>query len=308
MWIINKILKKHKKISFCALADEWLEYKKNSIKKSTYCYYLLCIEKYLKPNLKDLNLDKTINYNNFIENLSKKFAPKTVRDITTILKSIFKYYEEEYKKKLKIKKVNVPKMEKKNLKILSDSERKKIEKYCIKNKDLKEIGIVICLNTGLRIGEICGLKWEDINLNEKVISVKRTVQRVYDENLHKTKVIVGKPKTDCSIRTIPISNKLLEVLKPIKKEYKEDCYILSGKDKCVEPRYYEYFFKTLLEKLKIKPYKFHILRHTFASKCVEIGMDTKSLSEILGHSNVNITLNIYVHSNNKIKKKYLEKL
>ena len=131
---------------------------------------------------------------------------------------------------------------------------------------------------------------------------------LYDENLHTTNVIVGKPKTDCSIRTIPISNKLLEVLKSIKKEYKGDCYILSGKDKCVEPRDYEYFFKTLLKKLKIKPYKFHILRHTFASKCVEIGMDTKSLSEILGHSNVNITLNIYVHSNNKIKKKYLEKL
>lgn len=310
MWSLNKILKKKEdeKMNFNALADEWLEYKKNSIKESTYYNYLLYIEKYLKPNLKDIKFDETINYNDFINRLSKKLAPKTIRDIITILKSIFRYYEEEYEEHLKVKKVNVPKLEKKKLKILSNTEKNKIENYCLEHNDLKEIGIIICLNTGLRIGEICGLKWKDINLDEKTINVKRTVQRIYDKSSHTTKVIVGKPKTDSSIRTIPISNKLLKELKPLKKKYKDDYYVLSGDIKYVEPRDYQYFFKTLLKRLKIKSYKFHILRHTFASECIEVGMDVKSLSEILGHSNVNITLNIYVHSNYKLKKKFLEKL
>ena len=310
MWNLNKIFKKKEgtQMTFNNLANEWLEYKKNSIKESTYYNYLLCIENYLKPNLKDINLNETINYNDLINKLSETLAPKTIKDIITILKSIFKYYEEEYETHLKIKKANVPKLARKKLKILTKSEKNKMESYCIKHNDLKEIGIIICLNTGLRIGEICGLKWKDVNLDEKTISVKRTVQRIYNKNSHTTKVIIGKPKTDSSIRTIPISNKLLKVLKPLKKKYKDDYYVLSDDIKYVEPRDYQYFFKTLLKRLKIKPYKFHILRHTFASECIEVGMDVKSLSEILGHSNVNITLNIYVHSNYKLKKKYLEKL
>ena len=107
---------------------------------------------------------------------------------------------------------------------------------------------------------------------KKVISTKRAVQRIYDKKSHTTKVIVEKPKTDSSIRTIPISNKLLKVLKPLKKKYKDDYYVLSDDIKYVEPRDYQYFFKTLLKRLKIKSYKFHILRHTFASECIEAGI------------------------------------
>ena len=306
MWSLNKILKRKEdeKMTFDNLADEWLEYKKNSIKESTYYNYLLCIENYLKPNLKNINLNETISYNDLINKLSETLAPKTIKDIITVLKSIFKYYEEEYETHLKIKKANVPKLAKENLKILTKTEKNNMESYCIKHNDLKEIGIIICLNTGLRIGEICGLKWKDINFEEKVINVQRTVERIYDKKSHTTKIIVGKPKTDSSIRSIPISNKLLGLLKPIKKKYKDDYYVLSGNEKCIEPRDYQYYFKALLKKLKIKPYKFHILRHTFASECIEVGMDVKSLNEILGHSNVNITLNTYVHSNYKLKKNF----
>ena len=129
------------------------------------------------------------------------------------------------------------------------------------------------------------------------------------EKDNNSKIIINSPKTTSSIRKVPINNKLYEVLKPLKKEYKNEDFFLTGSsEKYIEPRNYQYMFKFILSESKVKPYKFHILRHTFATYCIEVGMDAKSLSEILGHSNVNITLSRYVHSSDKIKKKFLEKL
>ena len=165
------------------------------------------------------------------------------------------------------------------------------------------------MNTGLRIGEICALKWKDINLEKRIIYVQATLERIYDENLKKTKVIIDKPKTKNSVRQIPISNKLYSILKPLKKKYEEEDFFLTGKsERYVEPRSYQYIYKRVLKKCKIQPHKFHCLRHSFASECINVGMDIKTLSEILGHANVNITLNIYVHSSYQTKKKYLEKI
>lgn len=151
--------------------------------KNQHITYLLCIENYLKPNLKDINLNETINYNDLINKLSETLAPKTIKDIITILKSIFKYYEEEYETHLKIKKANVPKLAKKKLKILTKSEKNKMESYCIKHNDLKELGIIICLNTGLRIGEICGLKFKDINFEKKLSILKELFKEYTIKNL-----------------------------------------------------------------------------------------------------------------------------
>lgn len=135
------------------------------------------------------------------------------------------------------------------------------------------------------------------------------MQRVYDNEQKKTKIIIDVPKTAKSIRQIPISNKLYEILKIIKKKYNDDDFFLTGSSqKFIEPRNYQKYFKNVLRKCRIKSYKFHTLRHTFASNCIEVGMDVKSLSEMLGHSSVEITLNKYVHSNYKMQKKYLEKL
>ena len=185
MWNLNKIFKKKEgtEMTFNNLANEWLEYKKNSIKESTYYNYLLCIENYLQPNFKDLKLNETINYHDLINKLSETLAPKTIKDIITILKSIFKYYEEEYETHLKIKKANVPKLARKKLKILTKSEKNKMESYCIKHNDLKEIGIIICLNTGLRIGEICGLKLKDINFEKKLSILKELFKEYTIKNL-----------------------------------------------------------------------------------------------------------------------------
>lgn len=165
------------------------------------------------------------------------------------------------------------------------------------------------LNTGLRIGEICALKFKNIDLERRIIYVENTMQRIYDKNTGKTKIVITEPKTRKSEREIPISNKLYEVLKPLKKIYKNEDFFLTGESgKYVEPRNYENIYKNILKKSNVKTNNFHVLRHTFASNCVEVGMDVKALSEILGHSSVNITLNLYVHSSYRQKKKYLEKL
>ena len=307
--LIKKIKKEGEKIEFEQIAEEWLEYKKISIKESTYCNYLFIIEKYLNPKFKGKYIDKIQNYNYYIQELLKELSPKTVRDIINVLKSILKYYEDEYNSILQVKRINLPKLEKTRLKILNKQEKLKLEKYCIEKNNLKTLGIIVCLNTGMRVGEICSLKWKNIDLDDRKIYIDKTLQRVYNKNKKNTNLIIDRPKTECSIRSIPINQKLYAILRPLRKKYKDEDYFLSGKSKeIVEPRNYQYTFKSILKECKIKPYKFHILRHTFATNCIEVGMDAKSLSEILGHSDVNVTLGIYVHSSDKIKKKYLEKL
>lgn len=309
--IQEKLKKISKNICFEDMANEWSKIKKKEIKESTYCNYVYIIDRYLMPNFQKCKLRnfKDYNYENFIEEMSEEYAPKTIRDILNVLKAILKYAGEEYSYQINYEKIKLPKLEVKKLKVLSDKEKNKLEKYCNKENSLKSIGILICLNTGLRIGEICALKWENIDFDERNIYVKKTLQRVYSRKNNKTKVIIDKPKTACSIRSIPISNKLYNILQPLKKKYKEDAFLLTGSnEKHIEPRNYQNIFKEILKRSKVKPYKFHILRHTFATDCVEVGMDIKSLSEILGHADVNITLNRYVHSSYKMKKKYLEKL
>ena len=310
MWNLKKVLKmkEGRKKRFESLANEWLEYKKNSIKESTYCNYLFIIEKYLNPYFKNEYICNITNYNNLIQDLSKKLAPKTIRDIICILIAILKYYEEEYEYILKIKKANLPKLNKSKIEVLTKKEKRKLENYCMNNLSLETLGIIISLNTGMRIGEICSLKWNDVDIGEKIIKVKNTIQRIYNKRKNKSSVIIGTAKTDNSIREIPMNKKLYEILRTMKKFYSKDSYVLSGNTKAIEPRRYQKVFKYILKKSRIKQYKFHILRHTFATECIEVGMDIKSLSEILGHANVNITLKTYVHSTNEMKKKYLEKL
>lgn len=313
LYKIKEFIKKKEgdNLTFDVVTTEWLEHKKILIKESTYSNYAYSINKYLLPTFKDMKLKKLqdYNFNEFIEKLMESLSSKTIRDIVCVLKSILCFAEDEYNYNLKKNKIICPKMDKENLVVLSKRERIRLENYCLKENTLRSIGIVICLNTGIRVGEICALNWKDIDLEKNELHIRHTLQRIYDKDQKKTKIIIDKPKTKNSVRTIPISNKLHEILKELRKEYKDDDFLLTGdSEKYIEPRNYQYIFKDILKKSKIKKYKFHILRHTFATECIEVGMDVKSLSEILGHANVEITLNKYVHSSYKTKKKYLEKL
>ena len=303
------IVSRKRRKNFRVVTEEWLKYKKNTVKKSTYYNYSYSVEKYLYPKFADQDITQIKDYNDFIEKLTDTLAPKTVRDIITKLKEIINFYEEEHNTKLNIKKMSLPKMNKKEIQILSNKEKQKLEKYCIEQNSLKSLGILICLNTGLRIGEVCALRWENIDFESKKINIEKTIERIYSKEENKTIVIIDTPKSITSVRTIPINSKLYNILKQIRGKSKKTDFVLAGSSEhYVEPRNYQYHFKEILKRSKVKKYKFHTLRHTFATNCIEAGMDIKSLSEILGHADVSITLNIYVHSSDKAKRKYLEKI
>lgn len=178
----------------------------------------------------------------------------------------------------------------------------------MKNLNTTSAGILISLNTGLRIGEVCALKWSNIDFDKAILHVRSTVARIKNTDDSKsTKLIIDTPKTKSSIRDIPISNKVMNVLKALHENSKSE-YVVSEKAGFVSPRTYEYRFHKVLDECQIQPINYHALRHTFATRCIELGVDVKTLSEILGHSNVSVTLNTYVHSSMERKREQLEKL
>ena len=297
-------------ITFKKMTNNWLLYKKHKIKESTYLSYNYTINTYLNKKFKKKRASYFLTYdiNEFIDELEETLSNKTVRDIVLVLKSILKFAERKYNTNFKLDLITMPTTEKNELQVFNEKEVKKIEKACINSEDDRRIGVLISIYTGMRIGEICALKWEDIDFSKKLINVNKTLQRVYVEK-KKTKVIITSPKSKTSERKIPIPNILFEELKRLNELYDKKAYILTGNiDKYMEPRTYQIIYKKVLKEKEIRYRNFHCLRHTFATRCVRVGMDTKSLSEVLGHSDVNITLNRYVHSSYDSKKKFMDKL
>ena len=299
-----------KRQKFNVVCDEWLEYKKMRIKESTYANYKLKITNYLKKDFGERNLKEiaNINLNRYVEELQFKLSSKTVKDIITVLKSILKYAERKYNMDFKLDLVSTPITTTKEAEVFNERERKKIEEYILDSDNIMNLGILISMYTGLRIGEVCALKWSDIDFESKKIRIRHTVQRIYMSKKN-SKLVITSPKTKNSVREIPIAPILYKKLKEISKQYKKDTFILSGlKERPIEPTGYRYTYNKILKECHIPYKKFHCIRHTFATRCIRVGMDVKSLSEILGHSNVSVTLGIYVHSSFKIKKKFIDKL
>ena len=192
--------------------------------------------------------------------------------------------------------------------VFNEKERQKLLKYLIESQNIKNLGVLISLYSGLRIGEVCGLKWKDIDFENKVLNVRRTIQRVYLGE-RESKIISTTPKSKKSIRKIPLAKILIEKLKPLSTLYSKEDYIINGlSDKYTEPLVYRYTYQSVLKECNVPYRKYHCLRHTFATRCIRVGMDIKSLSEVLGHSNIGITLSTYVHSSYEVKKKYIDKL
>lgn len=312
MKLLVKSAQKNKTITLEKIIESWLLYKKHKLKESTYYRYQYIINKYILIYFKDKSVKYLENYdfNLFIDQLVEKLSAKTINDIIIVLKSILKYAERKYNLDFKLDLISLPKYETEEIQILSKKEKKQLEEMCYRNATLRNIGILICLNTGIRIGEICALTWKNINLETDILVIDKTMQRIYKDK-NNTIILVDTPKSKKSIRKIPISKKMHNVLLEIKNQYKfsgNEFFLTGESDKFIEPRNYQYMFKKCLKECHIPEYNFHALRHTFATNCIEIGMDVKSLSEILGHASVDITLNKYVHSSLKTKKTYLEKL
>ena len=310
-----KVMNKNMSISKCM--DIWLKNEHNYIKESTYFLYLTIIENNLKTYFKRRRMN-TISNKDFQSFVLDKLnfgrldgkgglSKKTVKDMTVVLKSVLTF---AMKHKIIDKtefEFKIPRKEKtRKVEVFNFEERKKICEYVKNNLCDQTLGILICICTGLRIGEICALKWEDVNLRTEVINVNHTIQRIYINTARKSKIIISSPKTESSRRKIPIAAELMPLLQQFKSN--SNFYVISGKKKYIEPRTYRKFFKKMLNILKISKLKFHSLRHTFATQAIENRIDYKTVSEILGHTSVGITLNLYVHPDLEHKKECLNKI
>ena len=236
-------------------------------------------------------------------------SPSYVRSIMLIVIDVIDFAVEEGMCppiKLKIRK---PTVETNELEILDITTQNNFERQLLLNLNETSVGILISLNTGLRISEVCALKWSDIDFQNAILHVRTTVARVKssDGSDSATKLIIDKPKTKSSLRDIPLSKKLMGILVSLNKSRCSE-YVISNKKGFVSPRTYEYRFHRILDECDLPSFNYHVLRHTFATRCIELGVDVKTLSEILGHSNVSITLSTYVHSSMERKREQLEKL
>lgn len=302
------------------VTTSWFSLKKPQLKDSTIVKYNILLSVHIIPILGNKKIEEFTrkDIQEFTQQLittgkadGNGLAPKTVADILSLLKNIFKYANElGYACSPDICSIRIH-QEQKVLRVLSLEEQSQLSNYLINSNDPRDIGILVCLFTGLRIGELCALTWENISMENETLSICRTLQRIKNVDINqdiepKTRVIITSPKSSCSLRTIPLPNAIIDILQRV--EPKEG-YLLTGKiDKYIEPRSMQYHFKKTLLRCELDPVHFHVLRHTFATRCVELGFDIKTLSELLGHSNVNITLNRYVHPSFELKKENMQRL
>lgn len=308
-------------ILFKDWAEEWLQKKKRFVKESTYANYSILMQNHIIPAFSD-EIPERISTEKiqavvlqWLErgrlNNKGSLARKTVKDMVVILKMCLKDYELSKNQEIRIYSINFPreyyKAERKD--VLTEGEYKKFLMIIQKNLNYETLGYAICLYTGIRIGELCALKWKDINLKERIIRIDKTIQRIYLKNGNRgmTKIVITLPKSSKSIRRIPISNQLYQLLHPFQKK-NSDTYVLTGQEKYIEPRLYRTHYNKFLEQHNLPLIRFHGLRHTFATRCIEAGADYKVVSELLGHASVNTTLNLYVHPQMEEKRRCVELL
>jgi integrase len=290
----------------------WKTNKKQYVKKSSFAAYMLLIENHLLPVFGDKYLIEEADVQNFVfKKLAAGLSHKTIKDILIVLKMIMKFGAKNKWLEYTPFDIQFPtEREKHNIEVLSRADQKKIMNYIQEHFTFRNLGVYICLSAGMRIGEICALTWEDIDTDSGVINVRQTIQRIYliEDGKRRTELILDTPKTKNSIREIPISKDLLRILKPFKKIVNPSFFVLTNDAKPTEPRTYRSYYKNLMKELKMPELKFHGLRHSFATRCIESNCDYKTVSVLLGHSNISTTLNLYVHPNMEQKKKAIEQM
>lgn len=298
------------------IMPEWIEYKSNYIKKSTISIYSVQYYKSIAPTFGNHTATPTEDeVQQFVLDLLtiRALSLKTARDTIIILNMILRFANKKYGWDFPNYDIKYPTEFLKNRKIevISKENQKKILQFVKDEFTFERFGIYLTLTTGMRIGEICALKWSDIDMEEGVVHISRTLQRYYihetlrGEDARHTKIIEGAPKTSNSERVIPLCKDALKMLKPIMKFVNPNYYVINNREKPIEPRTYRVFYRELLKKLDLPYIKFHGLRHTFATRCIASGADVKTVSALLGHANIATTLNTYVHPSIEDKKKVI---
>lgn len=307
--------------TFDMLFDRWLLKKRNTVKESTYAQYERIIEKRLRMTWGKIKVSEfsETQFNMYLDQLLESgrldgkggLSDKAANDIAVVFKNVILFAQRQgvnlsgsFGKNCRVK------CRKKQLKVISKEDQRELVHFLTNDINLEKLAILICLFCGLRIGEICALQWQDINTSKRILSVRRTLQRIKSNSTNggpKTKIVITPPKSECSIRDIPIPGFLVSYIE--KFSTNPEAFVLTGdKFRYVEPRTMQYRFQRMLMECQITHVNFHSLRHTFATRCIELDFEIKSLSEILGHSTVSITLNRYVHPSFDVKMQNMEKL
>lgn len=292
--------------NFCALMEEWLEEVANNRKYSTYIKYKKLYTCHIQSLFSSEKLSRMSNGRIQAQMATLEASDSTRQSVLAAIRQTMRYVEKQYGYPMPVITNCSPQKRLPTVEIMNRTEQTRLIQFLYSDMDISKAGIYLCLFTGLRLGEICSLKWNDIDRENGLLHVNRTVQRIESkEGPTKTVLLETPPKSIFSKREVPISDTLLSLLSKFQQDGNE--YVLRN-NKPMEPRTYQNRFKKYLERIDAPDYNFHILRHTFATNCIDSGMDVKSLSEILGHSSVQITLNRYVHPSMDTKRKYINAL
>lgn len=296
------------------IADLWKEDKKHYVKLSTLSAYLLILQNHLLPYFGAKNELNESDVQAFaMRKLAEGLSQKTVKDILVVLKMLNRFGAKSGWCDYVEWDVRFPSTcEKKPLDVLTIQDHRKVLDYVQNHFTFKNVGIYICLTGGLRIGEVCALQWKDIDIEKGVVHISKTIERIYltdgQEDVPHTRLVIGNPKTVNSVREIPMTTELYKMLKPFCRVMNPEYYVLTNDADPTEPRTYRNYYKRLMNRLGVPPVKFHGLRHSFATRCIESNCDYKTVSVILGHSNISTTLNLYVHPNAEQKKRCIDKM
>ncbi len=309
----NQEMKKPGKMA--DIGNQWLSEAALLLKKSSFNKYEDILRCYILPEFGENELSEITNQrlisftNGLLQNGGAKkqgLTPATVAEILSAMNGIRIYaVKRDYTVTYSTECISLKK-EPKEIRVFSLEEENILLRYLQENIDLPALGIMICLFTGIRLGELCALKWDDINIPERKMSVSKTMQRLRADTAsgNKTEVQIFEPKSSCSVRTIPLPDILMELLE---KFYVPETFLLTGSSRFLEPRTMQNRFKKIINSCGIPDANFHTTRHTFATRCIELGFDVKSLSEILGHASVAITMNRYVHPSMALKRENMNR-
>lgn len=295
------------------MADEWKETKRPYVKQSTFYNYMLIVRNYLIPYFGSKTLINEEDVQTFVlKKLETGISQKFIKDMLVVLKMIVRHAARQGWTDYNEWDIKYPTTtESQKIKVLTIAEQRKILSFTREHFTFRNLGIYLCLMTGLRIGEVCALKWSDFDFCNGLIMVRRTIERIYkiEENgTSHTELIIGTPKTETSRREIPLTKEVLNLLRPHRNWLNLDNYVLTNNVSPLEPRSYRNYYRQFLKRLDIPYLKFHSLRHTFATRCIESNCDYKTVSALLGHSKISTTLDLYVHPNINQKKRCIAKM
>lgn len=289
------------------LSGSWLQDRQCVVKKSTYSAYSYCVKAHIMPfwgniSISALDRDKILSFMDQIR--GKGLADTTIHFIFMIFKFILKYGIHHKLVKEEAMAYCSATCHRTESKVLTVQDSIRMKDYLLEQNTIFSVAILLCRGTGIRIGELCGLRWEDIDFVTNTFSIKRTVSRIpnpdISEGQPKTILYIRTPKSHTSSRVIPIPEYLIDSLRRMRKS--DGLYLLTGRNTCTEPRNVQKKFKTILRHCEMQDCNFHAMRHGFATACLENGIDCKTVSSILGHASTRTTMDFYLHTSMRQKK------